>query len=260
MTSLRAIWSVFEFEFRRTLTWQRLAFVVVLSLLPVIMVSVVQYQGAHLERNMHGEIALFILIPEVVCLMGLLFWATPAIHWELEGKTWSYLSVRPAGRSAILLGKYFAAVAWAVLCGWLSLLLCLAALAGDLAIGRALTTLGPLIAISCLVYGALYIFLSVMFLQRAMVAAVAYTALMEVVIAWIPATINQFSMHYHLRCVMAQWIGFDPGRVGEGAVLIFTSSWAPWQHLLTLSALALVLLTAAIAVLLQRQLVVAGDS
>jgi ABC-type transport system involved in multi-copper enzyme maturation permease subunit len=55
---------------------------------------------------------LLYLIPQVVCLLGLLLWATPNVHSELEGRTWIYLAVRPDGKAMVLLGKYLTAVAW----------------------------------------------------------------------------------------------------------------------------------------------------
>ena len=75
---LSKIWTVFEFEFRRTLTWQRSLMAFALAMFPVFMIALVQYQGAHLQRDDRGEIGLFILIPGVTCVMGLLLWATGA--------------------------------------------------------------------------------------------------------------------------------------------------------------------------------------
>ena len=56
--------------------------------------------------------AMYYLIPEVTCLLGLLLWATPAISTEIEGQTWVYLTLRGSGRSAVVIGKYLTAVFW----------------------------------------------------------------------------------------------------------------------------------------------------
>ena len=252
---LWAIWSVFEFEFRRTLSWQRLLFVAALAAFPVGMISLIQYQGGHLERNDRAEIALFILIPEVLCLMGMLLWATPAVHWELEGRTWNYLAVRPGGRGSILAGKYLAAVVWAVGCAWLSLAACLWVLHADMQVLPLVLPLGSLALISCLIYGAMFILLSVLFLQRAMVAAVAYTALMEVVVAWLPATINHFSVQYHLRCLLVKWLTFSESTHGPMFDSLFLSSAPASRHVLILLGSAGALLTAATWILRHRELV-----
>ena len=254
-----AVWSVLQFEFRRTLTWQRLLFVAALALFPVGMISLIQYQGGHLERGPAAGIALFVLIPEVACLMGLLLWATPAIQWEIESKTWFYLAVRPGGRDSILVGKYLAAVAWAILCGWLSLALCLGVLSSAMDVTHLVLPFLGLIVFACLAYGSLYILISVLFLQKAMVAAVAYTAVMEVVIAWIPAVINHFSGQYHLRCLMAKWIDWPMARPSPRFDALFLSAAPAWQHALLMLGATAVLLGAAVLTLRCRELVTARD-
>ena len=116
------------------------------------------------------------------------------------------------------------------------------------------------ILISSLVYGALFTLLGVIFLQKAMVAAVAYTALMEVVVAFVPATINHFSVQYHLRCLLSKWILEHPLPPNHPMQTVFFSNWQPWQHLVVLLALAVALMTVAIVVLRRRQLVSAVEA
>jgi ABC-type transport system involved in multi-copper enzyme maturation permease subunit len=248
-----AIWSVFEFECRRALGWRRLLLVAALALFPVGMILLIQSQGGHLEQEQRGPALLFVLITEVLCLMGMLLWATPAIHSELESKTWTYLAVRPGGRGSILLGKYLAAVVWTTASAWLSLAVCLWVLHYDREVSQLAVPLGGLALLSCLVYGAMFILLGVVFLQRAMVAAVAYTALMEVVVAWVPATINHLSVQYHLRCLLAKWMDWPVSATGSDS-LFFSASPAS-RHLLILLGAAAILLTAAVAILRQRELV-----
>ncbi len=251
----RAIWSVFEFEFRRTLTWRRLLFVAALALFPVGIISLLQHYGERLGHNDFAEIALFILIPEVLCLMGLLLWATPAIHWELEARTWTYLTVRPGGRGSILAGKYLAAVAWTAVCALLSLRICLWVLRGPIDVSRLVVPLAALCLLSCLVYGAIFILLSVVFLQRAMVAAVAYAALMEVLVVWLPAMINHFSVQYHLRCLLVTWMNRPASQRSPLFDSTFLSPAPAWHHLLILLGSAGILLLAATWILRQRELV-----
>jgi len=256
MKELRSAWVVFRFECRRTLTLPRLMFGLGLALFPAAIVALLQYQGAHLERDERGTIALFLLIPEVVCLMGLLLWAAPLIHAELEARTWSYLAVRPVGRGSILAGKYLAAVVWTIACAWLSLVLC--QFAGP--VGPRLTwVLAALVPLSCLTYGAIYVLLGVLFLQRAMVAAVAYTAILEALVAWIPAMINQFSVQYHLRCLMVKWMDLPGPQAGSVEQrLLFSDAPAAWHVVVLLGATA-ILLTAAAWILRRRELVKADE-
>ncbi len=118
-----AAWTVFRFECGRTLTLPRLLASALLVLFPVALIALMQYQGAHFERDQWEAIVLFILIPQVLSMMGLLLWATPIIHTELENRTWTYLAVRPVGKGAVLLGKYMTATVWTALVGVVSLTL-----------------------------------------------------------------------------------------------------------------------------------------
>ncbi len=106
----------------------------------------IQYQGGHLERSYSSFIALFVLVIDLLCLMGLLLWATPVIHSELEGGTWSYLAMRPGERGPILLGKYLAAVTWTALCAWISLTICVAIIRPEAGAFRVWGTLALLVA------------------------------------------------------------------------------------------------------------------
>jgi ABC-type transport system involved in multi-copper enzyme maturation permease subunit len=252
-------WTVFEFEFRRSLTWRRLLLALALAMFPVSMICLVQLQGAHLERDGRGELFVFFLVPVVLCLTGLLLWATGIIHVELEEKTWTYLSLRPIGRGAIIFGKYLAAVVWTVVCATASLAICLAVLAAS---GDSVTyapRMALLAVIATLAYGAIFVMLAVVFPSRAMVAAIAYTAVMEAVVAWLPSAINQASVLYHLRCIFAQWLLLSPGTHGPGFDDYFFGTMPAWQHLAVLATITASLLAAATFVLRRRQLILSAD-
>lgn len=252
-------WSVFEFEFRRTLTWRRSLMAFALAMFPAFMFALVQFQGAHLERNDRGEIGMFILIPGVTCVMGLLLWATGTIHTELEERTWAYLAMRPVGRGTILVGKYLAAVAWTVLCASTSLALCFAILLTHDGVLAPAPALAALVVIAAAAYGAVFTLLGVVFPNRAMVAAVAYTALMEGVVPWLPAAIARFSVFYHLRCLFALWLLENPSGHGSDFDAIFFGTMPAWQHVALLFGFSAALLTIATVVLSRRQLILSVD-
>ena len=124
---IHAILSVFAFEYRRSLTYGRLATWLILVLVPVILMGAVKLATTQIEggefsrRNPEAQEFIattlfyffsYILIPQVACMLGLLLWATPSIHSELEGNTWIYLTMRPNGKQAVLFGKYLVAVFW----------------------------------------------------------------------------------------------------------------------------------------------------
>ena len=122
MTLPRRVLSVARFEFRRSITPARLAVWSVLALFPVAIMGIVSFYDAPPEPFAWG-IMFYGLVPQVVCLLGLLLWVAPVVHSELEGRTWFYLTSRPGGRVAMLLGKYLNGVAWCAAAGCLGVTL-----------------------------------------------------------------------------------------------------------------------------------------
>jgi ABC-type transport system involved in multi-copper enzyme maturation permease subunit len=251
MKGLRAAWVVFAFEWRRTMRWGRLPIMASLALFPAAILWIIRYQGGTLDQQSEPlAIALFVLIPEIVCLLGLLLWATPVIPSEVENKTWTYLAVRPAGKGPILLGKYAAAVLWTAVTGWLSLAACLALLRGPSALATA-KVIAALVPLSSISYGALFVLLGVIFLRRGMMVAVAYT-LFEFFLRMIPATVKELTVQYHLQSLLVRWMHWDLGRLNQ-----FHSfgSGPAWHYVLGLVAYTAILLGAAVAILRWRELV-----
>jgi ABC-type transport system involved in multi-copper enzyme maturation permease subunit len=249
-----AVWAVFRFEMGRIFTAPRLAISAALAAFPPALLFFIQSQGGHLQEPTTAGLALFILIPEMLCLMSLLLWATPLIHTEVEGKTWAYLAVRPAGKGPILLGKYLAATAWTAILALGSLTLSVAIIAPEHGSLSTWLTFARLVALACLAYGAIFALLGVLFLRRGMLAAVAYTVVFEIVVAMIPAVLNQFTVQYHLRCLLAQSI---PG-MAVGLQALFDQK-PLWQHVLILLGITAGTLSLAIVVLRRRELV-RGDA
>ena len=203
---LRATWTVFRFECSRTFNAQRLAAWLALALFPVGLLALMQSQGAALEKGVQAGLAIFVLVPELTCVMGLLLWAAPVVCSELEGRTWTYLAVSPAGKDSIMVGKYLTAIFWTILAAWISLSLATVVVRPEKDALRLWCVLAGLIPLSCLAYGALYVFFGVLFLKRAMVAAVAYTFVSEVLVSFIPAVINRITVQYHLRSLLVKWM------------------------------------------------------
>ena len=249
---LAAIGTVFRFECSRTLTVPRLLAWSAMALFPAGLLLLIQSQGGELQKDIRPAAALFVLIPEVLCVMGLLLWATPIVHSEVEGKTWTYLAVSPAGKAAILIGKYLTAVFWTALTAWLSLALCLLILRPEVEPWRLRAVLSILVLLSCLSYGTLYALLGVIFLRRAMVFAVAYTFVSEVLIGFVPAVINQLTVQFHLRSLLVDWMDYGdrPEFLRMNSQLFSTAP--AWQHVVTLLVITVVLLTLAVLLLRRR--------
>ncbi len=89
------IWKVFLFEWHRSLSVGRILTWLVLLLVPVALMGAVLFLTRSEIPSTFLYVATYILVPQVICMLGLLLWATPAIHSELEAKTWVYLAMRP---------------------------------------------------------------------------------------------------------------------------------------------------------------------
>ena len=171
----RTIFQVFEFEWRRSLTFGRMSIWFLLALIPVLLVWLVQWESHGKIPDEALTLITYVLVPQVSCMLGLLLWATPAIQSEMEAQTWIYITMRPQGRLAVLFGKYLVAVSWAASSGLL----------GSMTVGFILEsnpwnhawTLARLVIISCFCYGALYLLIGIVVLKRSHIIAFVYSLL-----------------------------------------------------------------------------------
>lgn len=259
MISLHSTLAAARFELRRGFNPGRLAILAALaSFPPCMMMLLVWVIGADLTdfQSRSAALVFYYTIPGVVCLLGMLQWATPAIHSELEGRTWNYIAVRPAGAGSVLIGKYLAAVGWTVSAAMIALTLSLA-VAQPRDLTRVWLVFAGLSFFSATAYGALFLFLGVLFLKRAVFIAVIYVAIMEVLVSLVPAAVNQLTIQYRLRGVMHQWLAIDD--LGDVLKYIFADTPA-WIHLTVLAVATVVLLTASLWVVRRRQFVGSVES
>jgi hypothetical protein len=258
--------AVFRFEWQRSLTVARLGWWIVMAAFPVLITSVLLWRGVVMEDKSlpvdpRWTLVLYALVPNVVCYMGLLLWVTPAVHSELQGRTWGYLAVRPGGKVAMLVGKYLAAMTWTGLAALAGLLVSIVLARPSHAI-RTLLVLATLTFLSCIAYGALYALMAVLFRRRSMVIAVAYTLIFEFIVTYVPAVINQLTVQYRLRCLLVGWMDWEDQQQLIGgplpAALFGTAPW--WQHVLILLATAVLLLVVAAIVLRRSELAGSDES
>ena len=109
------IMATFAFEFSRSLTTSRIATSLVLALFAPVMLSLI---GMTINiENTRQQIPFPLIVLGIFHLLAIflavLLWATPVVFSELEGKTWTYLAIRPHGKLSSTLGKYLNAVFWA---------------------------------------------------------------------------------------------------------------------------------------------------
>ena len=110
--TVAGIRTVAAFQLRRLLTGPRLAMAAVGAVFPAaVMLAANRAARGRLDGDLTVAM-LYALIPEAVCMLGLLVTMCPAVADELERGTWPHLAVRPGGRRSLLLGSYVAAVIW----------------------------------------------------------------------------------------------------------------------------------------------------
>jgi len=247
---LAAAWTVAGFQVRRLLTPPRLALAAIGIAFPAaVMIAVGRASRGRLEGDL-TVLMLYALIPEAVCMLGLLVTMCPVIADELERGTWVHVAVRPGGRRALLLGSYVAAVAWtatvAVAATWLSL--AVVDVQNPVAVGWMLTTL---VIVSCLGRGALFALPAVIMPKRALVASVGVALVVEYLAGAIPAVVNQATVSLRLRSLLVAWMGWTRKLPIEAQLLV--DPQPPWAQLLSVGVLGAVLLTVAVAILDRRQ-------
>jgi ABC-type transport system involved in multi-copper enzyme maturation permease subunit len=233
------ILDVMQFEFKRSLTFGRMAMWFALVAFPIAIIETLSRIAPHDNAENWG-ILLYFLIPEVICLLGLLLWATPAISTEIEGQTWIYLAVRRSGRTAVPLGKYLIGVIWTFSAAVVATTECVVLLgfSGGLRLWIVMVVLSLL---SCIAHAAFYLLIGVIFYRRTMVTAVAYTLAIEYGLSFVPAQANKLTINYRLRGLLAHWMDWDSARsisenvMGPEPVAV---------HLFALSAMTITLLAA----------------
>ncbi len=252
----RGIWASFRFECTRSFTFSRLAWWSAMAMFPAVLFFLIRQENPEALKDDEGlTVVLYFLIVRVLCPLNLLLWATPIIHAELESKTWPFLSVRPGGKSSVLLGKYLAAVAWTIGGGWVSIVLVIALGPPEDAV-RVVLLLGKLVVLSSFAYGAVYTLLGVLFLKRAMVVTVGYTLLVEGALTVVPAVVNEFTVAYRLRTIASTEFDLARKAAPLGRIVSDGSVAEQVAILLVYAVGALVL---ALVALRRRQLVLARE-
>ena len=254
--------AVIQFELSRFLTAQRLMLAVVMILFPPFMSMLLYQTGA----IVYGELAAAVLCG-MTCLLSLLLWATPNVYSELEGRSWTFVTSRPWGRVAIVVGKYLIAAGWAFGVSFAGLTLILLTLEQEVFMTemprfRLWLYLGTLLFLASFVYAAVFSLFGVVVQRRAMVISVVWFVLFEIVFAMIPAVIGKFSMTFHLFSLLLHWVswifpGGSEDLEGFGALY---GLYPTWVHLLAIFAMTGLALGASIFVVRWREYLTLEDS
>jgi ABC-type transport system involved in multi-copper enzyme maturation permease subunit len=249
MSIWHGILAVAGFQLRRLLAPQRVILAIVGAAFPAAVMLAVRRIAGDIDRDF-GVVLLYALVPEAVCMLGLLVTMCPVVADELERGTWQHVAVRPGGRRSLLLGTFLAAVVWtaAVALVALGLTLLAAGLPGS---GRLAAIFAALVVVSCVGRAALFALPAVILPKRALVASVAAALVVEYMAGFLPAVINQLTVSLRLRSLLVRWMGWERALPTELQLLVDTQP--AWVQIMAVVALASVMLFAAGVILARRQ-------
>ena len=237
---------VFKLELSRSLTIGRILTWFAMALFPPTLIGIASWQiginGSMNEGEMNFGfvVMLFLLIPQVVTVLGLLLWATPIVHSELEAQTWVYAVVRPGARRAVLLGKYCIAVLWTFSSACVAVTLAVP----FTSVTHPLQTWGVLCflnLVAAVAYAALFVAIGTLIQKRAMVSGFVYGLFVEAILSTLPAAINQFTVSFRLRSMLFQMLDLNLNVAAEMGRFFDTSASVTF-HLFCLALYTVLLL------------------
>ena len=245
---LASAWAVAAFQLDRLMTRPRLAMAFVGALFPpAVMFAAIR--TAPLDRNM-AVVMIYALIPEALCVLGLLVTMCPVVADELERGTWIHVAIRPGGRRSLLLGTFAAAVLWTSSVAVTGLLLTLFIAQLTQPIGLAAMFIA-LIVLSCIGRAALFALPAVILPKRALIASVGVAFLVEYMAGFLPAVVNQVTVSLRLRSLLVEWMGWRQQLPVE--MMLFVDMYPASIQIIAVVILVMVLLTVACFILNRRQ-------
>ena len=245
---LAAIRAVTGFQLSRLLTRPRLAMGLAGAIFPAAVMFAVT-RTASIDRNM-TVVMIYALIPEALCVLGLLVTMCPVVADELERGTWIHIAVRPGGRQNLLLGTFAAAVLWTTAVSFTALMLTLLVAQPTQPIGL-IVMFSVLIGLSCVGRAALFALPAVILPKRALIASVGVALIVEYFAGLLPAVVNQITVSLRLRSLLVEWMEWRQEMPIE--MTLFVDDYSAPVQVIAVCILVFVLLATAIFILNHRQ-------
>lgn len=149
---------------------------------------------------------LYLLYPQVTCLLLALLYGSSVLANELDGKTLPYLWTRPIRRASFVIGKHLGIVVALAVPTAASLFASWAVLTRFEHPGVLATTLAVSLA-ALLCYNALFLLLGFISPRRGMILGLLYGILFELLLSFVPAVVNQVTVSYFLRSLYLRLSG-----------------------------------------------------
>ena len=238
--SIRHIFSVF---FKQAKKSRKTKVLFLLSVLPVLMASTIQFiylfnargsfSGIYVFSNMIMTSYLQFLVPILA-----LFYGTSVCSDELEGKTLTYLTSRPVPKSSIVLGKYAALTLLTIMMTCTGVVLSFLILnidrLSDLSLYKILLRDAVVLSLGLICYAALFTFVGT-FLKKSILFGLIFVFGWENVIQYFPGSTQRFAIVHYLKSLL------PPASRGRFSFLLFRLEPSP-----TLIAIGMLLLITAV--------------
>ena len=109
-------------------------------------------------------------------------------------------------------------------------------------------------------YGAVYLVIGTILPRRAIVLAVGYTLVFELVISFVPAVINKLTVQYRLRSLFVRWCELDLTDAKQSSPLALIGDEPAGLHVAVLMLMVPALLVAAVTILRSREFSSSSES
>ncbi len=195
---------LFRLTLRQMLGGKKVWLLAVFLCLPILLLGAILaadgFAGAEeaKDREAAFSIFLYMLYPQVLCILASLIYGASLLAGEMEDKTLVYLFSRSQPRWKILFGKYLATalVLGVMIAGSMSISFLMA---GSPVGARLWYALLATVFAACFAYTALFALLGIALPRRSMTVGLIYAVLVEFLLSFVPALINQATVSYYLR-------------------------------------------------------------
>src|SRR5690554_1679828 len=193
---------VFALDFGRQLRARKTLILLAVQLLPVLValayVAFGELDGMTMLRNSMESVYLPFLVP-----LAALYFGGPSVVDEIEGRTITYLTLRPIPRALLYLAKLKSAMLSATLVSVLPIVLLFLVCA--ISSGEFVSELGTLgqmlgaTAVGAVTYTAIFALLAVIF-SSSLLLGIIYYVVVEMVVAAVPV-VELASVKFHVRTI-----------------------------------------------------------
>ena len=245
--------SLFALDFGRQLRARKTFVLLAVQLLPVLValayVAFGELDGMTMFRNSLESVYLPFLVP-----LAALYFGGPSVVDEIEGRTITYLTLRPIPRAILYLSKLKSAMLSATLVSGIPIVLLFvvcAASSGEF--GAQLGTLGQMLgaaAVGAVTYTALFAMLAVIF-SSSLLLGIIYYVVVEMMVAAIPV-VELASVKFHVRTI-AGLQGADRAGWLDKLILDEPLNFEWWFGLLVAGLIAVLATAAATAIFREKQ-------